>query len=76
MYTLRWLRQRMLHGTERTREKESLQAVTRQRGRKRKTSGVGEVDVSKGLTPRQRKKLRFQGRREREREVNNGGSVG
>ena len=45
-------------------------------GRKRKTSGVREVDVSKGSTPRQRKKLRFQGRREGEREVNNGGSVG
>lgn len=68
MYTLGWLRHRMLHGTERTRDKESLHAVTRQRKKeKRKTSGVWDVDVSKGSKLRQRQKPRFQGRRERGR---------
>lgn len=43
-------------------------------GRKGKTSGEG--DVRKGSKLRQREKPRFQGRRERDREVNNAGSVG
>lgn len=45
-------------------------------GRKGKTSGVREGDVRKGSKLRQREKPRFQGRRERDREVNNAGSVG
>lgn len=67
-YTLRWLRQKILQGTEWTREKGSLHTVTGQRRKKNKTSGFREVDVGRGSKQRQREKPRFQRRKERCRE--------